>query len=150
MNILEEINQTAFNSSIEKALVNILYTYNWLRDKTQDNYKPYGIRMQHYNVLRILKGKYPEATSPGEIKEVMLDKSPDLTRLLDKLVAMAWVERDICSANRRKIDVKITKKGLKILEELTTLQKKLYAEFNKNLSPAEAESLSDLLDKLRN
>ena len=111
MNILEAINQKSFDSSYEKAVVNLLYTHNWVRDRQQEVFKPYGLKMQHYNVLRILKGRYPEAYSPGEIKEVMLDKAPDLTRLIDKMVDMGLVDRHLCPDNRRKMNVFITDKG---------------------------------------
>ena len=149
MSIEQDIKQTSFNTSLEKALVNVLYTYNWLRDQSQDVYKPYGIKMQHYNVLRIIKGKHPEALSPGEIKEVMLDKSPDLTRLLDKLVDMKLVDRDICSENRRRMDINITSKGLQLLAKLTADQDKLNNKIADRLIESEAEQLSNLLDKIR-
>ena len=149
MSIEQDIKQTSFNTSLEKALVNVLYTYNWLRDQSQDVYKPYGIKMQHYNVLRIIKGKHPEALSPGEIKEVMLDKSPDLTRLLDKLVDMKLVDRDICSENRRRMDINITGKGLQLLAKLTADQDKLNNKIADRLIESEAEQLSNLLDKIR-
>ena len=148
MNILEAINQKSFNSSFEKAVVNLVYTHNWYRDKYQGVYKTYGFKMQHYNILRILKGSYPKALSPGEIKEVMLDKAPDLTRLIDKLVEMDLVDRHICPDNRRKMDVLITIKGRQILSDLNKNQKKVQSQPNP-LTEAEAEQLSSLLDKLR-
>ena len=149
MSIEQDIKQASFKTSLEKAVVNVLYTYNWLRDQSQDVYKPYGIKMQHYNVLRILKGKHPESLSPGEIKEVMLDKAPDLTRLLDKLVGMKLVKRDICPENRRRMDVNITNTGIQILEKLTKDQKKKNIDIANRLSESEAEQLSNLLDKIR-
>ena len=148
MNILEAINQKSFNSSFEKAVVNLVYTHNWYRDKNQGVFKTYGFKMQHYNILRILKGSYPKALSPGEIKEVMLDKAPDLTRLIDKLVEMDLVDRHICPDNRRKMDVLITKKGTQILANLNKNQKNTETRPNP-LTEAEAEQLSGLLDKLR-
>lgn len=149
MSIEEDIKQRTFKTNLEKAVVNILYTYNWLRDRSQTTYKPYGIKMQHYNVLRILKGKHPEAVSPGEIKEVMLDKAPDLTRLLDKLVDMQLVDRQLCPQNRRRMDVTITTSGLDLLELLTREQEKLNKNIAERLSEQEAGQLSNLLDKIR-
>jgi DNA-binding MarR family transcriptional regulator len=149
MSILKEIKQKSFKSSIEKAAVNLLYTHNWYRDKYQDIYKAHNLKPQHYNVLRILKGSKPKSISPGEIKERMLDKSPDLTRLVDKLVERGFAERHLCPENRRKMDVSITKKGEDILKEITRKQDKLRKEQQKNITDAEAEQLSDLLDKFR-
>jgi DNA-binding MarR family transcriptional regulator len=149
MTIEQDIKQPAFKTNLEKAVVNLLYTYNWLRDHSQDVYKPFGLKMQHYNILRILKGKYPEVISPGEIKEVMLDKSPDLTRLLDKLVEMELVDRQLCPENRRKMDIRITKNGLDLLSVLMNRQDTLYKDMASRLDENEAATLSNLLDKMR-
>ena len=149
MSIEQDIKQKPFKTSLEKAVVNLLYTYNWLRDNSQDIYKPFGLKMQHYNILRILKGKYPKASSPGEIKEVMLDKSPDLTRLLDKLVEKGLVDRQLCPENRRKMDVTITRQGLDLLEVLTNRQNMLFNDIATRLSENKADELSNLLDKMR-
>jgi DNA-binding MarR family transcriptional regulator len=148
--ILQAINQKSFSSSFEKAVVNLLYTHNWYRDKYQAVYSAFGLKNQHYNVLRILKGSKPNPISPGEIKAVMLDKAPDLTRLLDKLVKMGLVDRHLCPENRRKMDVFITSKGLDVLEEITSKQYAMQGELEAGISADEAEQLSNLLDKLRN
>jgi MarR family 2-MHQ and catechol resistance regulon transcriptional repressor len=149
MNILEAIKQKSFDSSFEKAVVNLLYTYNWYRDKYQDIYKASNLKIQHYNVLRILKGSKPKSISPGEIKEVMIDKSPDLTRLLDKLVEKGLVDRNLCPQNRRKMDVLITKEGENILKQITRKQQQLQKEQWQHFTEEEAEQLSNLLDKFR-
>lgn len=149
MSILEEIKQKSFKSSIEKAAVNLLYTHNWYRDKYQEIYKAYDLKVQHYNVLRILKGSKPKSISPSEIKDRMLDKSPDLTRLLDKLVDKGFADRHLCPENRRKMDVMITKNGEDMLNKITSQHQQLQKEQQKNITEAEAEQLSDLLDKFR-
>ena len=96
MNISEAIKQKSFSSPHEMALINVLFTSNWLRDKQKEYFYPYDLKPQHFNVLRILKGKYPDNSCPGDIKDVMLDKSPDLTRLIDKMMKMGLVERNVC------------------------------------------------------
>ena len=149
MGILQDIKQKEFDTSVEKAMVNILYTSNWLRDRQQEAFAPFGIKSQHYNILRILRGKHPEPSSPGQIKEVMLDKAPDLTRLLDKLEDLGYVDRHLCPDNRRKMDVLITKSGEKILKEIKAITRRELAKWNKKLSEKEAQELSDLLDKVR-
>ncbi len=149
MNIEQAIRQSKFQSSYHKAAINIIYTGNWLRDTQVDFFKAYDLLPQHYNVLRILKGKHPEAVSPGQIKEVMLDKGNDVTRLVDKLFKKGYVKRQLCKDNRRKIDIHISEKGIAFLKELEEPVKKQLSPLKKNLTEKEAEQLSYLLDKLR-
>ncbi len=149
MGIKEEIKQSKFASSHEKAVINLIYTSNWLRDIQKNFFVNYGIKGQHYNILRILKGKDPDPLSPGEIKDVMLDKSPDITRLLDKMVGMDLITRELCPENRRKMDVRITKKGVKLIQEIRNNDHKLMEKWQTNLTAKESDQLSELLDKLR-
>lgn len=149
MNISEAIKQKSFSSPHEMALINVLFTSNWLRDKQKEYFYPYDLKPQHFNVLRILKGKYPDNSCPGDIKDVMLDKSPDLTRLIDKMMKMGLVERNVCQENRRKVDVKITDKGLSIVDDISERMNAMYTLWKDKLSEKEAQKLSELLDKLR-
>jgi DNA-binding MarR family transcriptional regulator len=149
MRISEAIKQQKFKSSQDMALINLLYTSNWLKDHQRTFFDNYDLKAQHYNVLRILKGKYPDVSSPGEIKEVMLDKAPDLTRLIDKLIKMNLVDRKVCENNRRKVDVIITKEGIDYLNTITGEMEKIEAGMKNKLTDQEAVKLSDLLDKLR-
>ena len=109
---------------------------------------PFGITPQQYNVLRILKGKFPGYCSADEIKEVMIDNSPDLTRLIDRMMEKGYVTREVCEENRRKLEIGITEKGLKLISnmepELQALGKQL-----SRISSAEANELSRILDKMR-
>jgi DNA-binding MarR family transcriptional regulator len=111
--------------------------------------KQYDILPQHYNVLRILKGKHPNASSPGDIKEVMIDKGNDVTRLLDKLVSKGLVKRSLCEENRRKMDVYITEEGLKLLQDIEKPLQDYLAEIKKRVTEQEAETMSALLDQMR-
>lgn len=149
MKLEDEIKQSKFESSYQKAVINILYTANWLRDRQMEVFRAFDILPQHYNVLRIIKGRSPEACSPGEIKEVMLDKGNDVTRLVDKLVKKGFVKRHTCESNRRKIDLYITEKGLTFLKELNDPLKKQLSVMKKQMSEKEAENLSQMLDKMR-
>ena len=108
----------------------------------------HGINDQHYNILRILRGRQPESACPGEIKEVLLNKRGDLTRLLDKLVNKGWVDRQQNPENRRKIDLKITKEGLKFLEDIHK-EVECLMEVTSGLNKEEVESLNLILDKIR-
>lgn len=132
----------------ELARLNVIYTANWLVDSTKALFKSSGLSMPLYNVLRIVKGKDPEVISPGEIKEVMLDKSPDVTRLLDKLVSQGFIFREVCPENRRKVNVSITKEGKQKTDDLKKALDLITAK-QKRLTKQEATNLNNLLDKIR-
>jgi DNA-binding MarR family transcriptional regulator len=149
MKIEDEIKQEHFESNLHKALVNLLYTFNWHRDLLHSIFKQYDLQQQHYNILRILKGKHPEPVSPGYIKEVMLDKGTDLTRLLDKLERKNLINRKLCPSNRRKIDINLTSEGIALLDKVRPTFDKQHELLANNLTDNEAEMLSNLLDKLR-
>lgn len=133
---------------VAMAILNTMYTGNLFQNAVIDVLKPYNVNDQHYNIMRILRGRHPECASPGEIKDVLVNKRGDLTRLLDKLCAMGLVHREYNSENRRKLDVRITQKGIDWLAE--TDPKVAEISFsNENLTEAEAKQLNKLLDKLR-
>ncbi|MFN3851241.1 MAG: MarR family winged helix-turn-helix transcriptional regulator [Spirosomataceae bacterium] len=149
MSILEDIKQTKpFRSPLEKVTVNILFTSNWLTTEQACFLKKYGLSGQQYNVLRILRGQHPNPITVNEIIERMLDKMSNASRLVDKLLLKGLVERNQRATDRRACDVSITEKGLKILNEIDGLQKNWEGGFSK-LTETEAETLSNLLDKLR-
>lgn len=148
MKIEKEINQPKFKSNHEKAVVNVLYTGYWLKDRGEKVLKPFQLNEQHYNILRILKGRHPKTICPSEIKEVLLNKRGDLTRLLDKLVKMELVDRHHNDDNRRMINLEITDQGIALLEKLVPQIVDTNISSRK-LTSDEAGQLSDLLDKLR-
>lgn len=144
----EEIKQSRFESQHQKAVLNVIFTANWINTNFRDVFKPYDLTPQQYNVLRILRGRHPKAANPGEIKEVMLDKNPDLTRLCDRLCKVGLITRTIDRNNRRKMNIKITDKGLEVLAQIDPEMKKLQDAMN-HLTEQEATLLSDLMDKMR-
>jgi len=146
MSFKEEI-KSKFDSNQLMAAVNIIYTSNWLRDISLPIYKKHNILSQHYNILRIVNGSFPNSVSPGYIKEVMLDKGRDLTRLVDKLVKLGYVERKLCKDNRRKMKITITQQGSDVINSIGKEINNLYTSYN--LNEEEATQLSNLLDKLR-
>lgn len=143
------IKQTKFESSQQKAILNVMYTANWIRDEQIELFRSYDLLPQHYNALRIIKGKHPNPVSPSDIKEVMIDKGNDVTRLVDKLVKLKLVNRNLCPENRRKIDITLTKQGLKYLDEIAKQLQPKFKLIKSRLTEKEAELLSDLLDKIR-
>ncbi len=149
MRIEQAINQRKFKDDYHKIVVNLLFTGNWLRDALGANLKEHGLLPQHYNALRIIKGRHPEPVSAGDIKDVMLDKASDVTRLLDKLEKLEYVQRRLCPHNRRKMDISITPQGLKLLSDVDVLMDSFYEDLADRISEEEAAVLSDLLDKIR-
>lgn len=149
MKIEQELKQNKFRSNVHKALVNVMFTNAWISDRFRFVFKNFKLTAQQYNVLRILRGGYPEAMNPNEIKAVMIDKNPDLTRLCDRLVVLGYIDRCINDENKRKMNIRINDKGLEILNDIDPLMNAVQSEMQ-GLTDLEASQLSDLLDKLRN
>lgn len=147
-NFEDEIRQNIFKNDTLKALLNVMYTSNWVRDGHSHIFKEYNILQQHYNILRIVRGRNGEEVTPGEIIKVMLDKGRDLTRLVDKLVKIGYLERSQDTVNRRKVNIIITEKGLKITDEI---EAKISEWINSKIkmSPEETKTLNKLLDQMR-
>jgi len=149
MDIKDTIKQRKpFENEFQKAYINFLFTSKKMENRNVAIMKPFNITGQHYNILRILKGRFPEYASPGEIKEVLIDKKCDLTRLIDKLVKSDYVIRELNPENRRKVDIKITETGLKFLDEIDPVVKQMN-HFQNVLTEEEAKQLNLLLDKIR-
>ena len=148
MEIEKEIKQSSFQSNLHKAVVNVIYTEGWISSVFRDIFKNYKITSQQYNVLRILRGRFPDSINPSEIKSVMIDKNPDLTRLCDRLLIMGLIDRFIDAENKRKVNIKINEKGLTILKEIDPIMSE-FTNQKFHLDENEAELLSSLLDKLR-
>lgn len=148
MKIEEAIRQSKPMQPLQKALINLMYTYHWHMDRSAELFKPFDMTSQQYNVLRILKGRHPEAMPVGEVKAVLLDKNPDMTRLCDRLVQKGLIQREFNCLNRREVLLQITATGLDLLDTMEPVFKEAAKEWD-NLTPEEFETLSDLLDKLR-
>lgn len=148
MEIGKEIKQESFKNEYQKMLINIFFTSSWLGSKQACNLKPYGISLQQYNILRILRGQHPHPVTINLLIDRMLDKNSNASRLVEKLRLKKLVERAVCCNDRRAVNVLITQKGLMLLAELDK-QEELFLTHLKNLSVKEAESLNSLLDKLR-
>jgi DNA-binding MarR family transcriptional regulator len=145
MKIEDEIKQQKFLSPHQKAVINLLFTANWLVNQQQHYFKSFGITGQQFNVLRILKGQHPSSISAKEIKARMLDKNSDISRLLDRLSMKNLIEKKSCPKDKRASDINITEAGLTLLKKMQQQEVDRFL----NLSDAEAEQLSNLLDKSR-
>jgi DNA-binding MarR family transcriptional regulator len=149
MRLEEEIKQTKpFKSEKIKLLVNSLYTGTWLSDRMVEELKAFNINDQHYNILRILRGRFPNCAKAGEIKEVLINKRGDLTRQIDKLVDMGLVERYPNPERKIEMHSVITQQGLDFLDEVDMETSKSH-HLLENITEEEAKVANDILDKLR-
>ena len=148
MKLEEEISQKQFRNEYHKAAVNVVYTFNWLNNQNISFFKPLGITPQQFNILRILRGQHPKPATIKLIKERMLDKMSDASRIVEKLRVKGLVERNICSHDRRNVDVCITQKGLDVLAQIDALDNEIDGRLS-SLNQNEIKQLNDLLDKLR-
>lgn len=147
---IEEIIKSTIPMDISKqVMLNITFTKNIITDKFHEILKPFDISEEQYNVLRILRGQKGKPANMYIIQERMITKNSNTTRLIDKLLLKGMVTRDVCPANRRKIEINITEKGLKVLENLDPKIQGHDESFTKNLNHEELKELNFLLEKLR-
>ena len=148
MRLEQEIHQKHFDNQYHKAVVNVVFTYNWLMERQIEIIKPFGITLQQFNVLRILRGRYPEPATIKLIKERLIDKMSDASRIVEKLRIKGMAKRNICQDDRRNVDVCITDKGLNLLSKIDLVMPEIF-DIMKNLNNTEIIMLNNLLDKLR-
>lgn len=147
MSIEKDIQQHKFRNSYQKATVNILFSANWLNEKIKAFLQEEGITPQQYNILRILKGsKKPLSTL--QIRERMLDKMSDTSRIVDRLLIKGLVEKKISCTDKRLVDVNIAKKGMQMIERLDLKNSNLDGILQQ-LNENEVVLLNQLLDKMR-
>ncbi len=148
MNIENEIQQTKFRNEYHKAAANLLFTSNWLSNQVKDFLKPHQITFQQYNVLRILNGQFPKKVSIQDIKDRMIDKMPDVSRIVERLRKQALIEREVSENDRRVVKLTINEKGRELLAVLSHYYDEMDAILA-NLDNQEIEILNQLLDKAR-
>lgn len=148
MKLEEAIAQKQFCSEYEKLAVNLQYTATVFRLRLMEQLKPFNLSPEQFNILRILRGQHPKPATVKLLIERMLDRSPNVSRLVEKLRAKGYVERHECPEDRRAVDVLITKHGLDLLAEIDrTLMEAPHAK--ETLSIEQARQLNHLLDQLR-
>ncbi len=148
MGIDKDIQQTKFRNAHQKAAINLIYTVGWMREKIKIIFETEDITPQQFNILRILRGSFPQPLSTLQIRERMLEKMSDTSRIVDRLIAKGLVKKLTCKSDRRLVDVIISDKGKKLLEKLDLRQDEIDAVLA-NLSEEDANMLSNLLDKAR-
>ena len=147
MSIDKDIKQRSFKSEYQKAIVNLIFTYNWTTEQLKHLLEEEGLTLQQFNILRILRGsELPISTL--QIRERMLDKMSDTSRIVDRLVIKGLVKKITCKTDKRLVDVTITPNGLTVLEKLDAHEDKM-EDIVRSLSISEAKTFNKLLDKIR-
>jgi DNA-binding MarR family transcriptional regulator len=148
MSIEKDISQRKFKTEYQKAMINLIFTHNWMMERMKLFFEQADLTPQQFNILRILRGA-GQPLSTLQIRQRMLDKMSDTSRIVDRLIKKGLVKKVVCKSDRRLVDVSITDKGLKLLEKLDDAQDDLDGILN-NLSEPDAKQLNKLLDKIRN
>lgn len=148
MKLEDALKSSKFKSPQQKASLNCLYTAWWLKSVIVKALKPYGLTQEQYNVLRILKGKHPEQMCVRDIASRMMEKSSNVPRIVDRLVAKHWVQRTTSTIDKRETVINLTAAGIQVLEQSTTSMDKQFGKLL-TISDHEAEKLNDLLEKFR-
>lgn len=149
MKTIDEEISSKFTTEQARAAVNLMYTSNWYKDIQIQLLKPFDLTIQQYNILRILRGSSPGKLAMQEIVCRMLDKSPNATRLADKLIKKGYVKRTASTIDRRVIYLTINDKGLELMKELEITFIRPLSETIGKLNDEQAAKLSELLDILR-
>jgi MarR family multiple gene transcriptional regulator MgrA len=140
------IHQKKFNDDYHRAYIGLSYLYNVIDYVQQKLFKEYGITQQQYNALRILRGQYPKPATVGLIKERMIDRNSDASRIVERLRKAGFIERVICENDRRAVDVVITEKGLELLKKIDPVIYTIHEPL-KMLNKDEIGDLNETLDK---
>ncbi len=148
MKLEDEIASKKFKSEFQKAIINIFFTNGWLNNQLKKELDKFGITQQQYNILRILRGQHPKPSTVNLLKERMIDRMSDTSRIIDRLVQKELVTRGQCDSDRRAVDVLISEQGLQLLSllDMDEIVKNL---IDKNIDEEEAKTLNYLLDKMR-
>ena len=149
MSLEQSISQSKFDSEQEKLMINVIYSANLLNLITSRLFKPYDLSPQQYNVLRILRGQKGESIALMDIENRMLDKSSNVSRLVDKLIFKDLVNRSVSSKDRRRIEIVITSRGLSVLNEIDVILADMNSKIKVIISDGNAKQTNRILDQLR-
>jgi len=146
--IKKRLKQQKFKSIEEEAILNLFIASNYLRSKVDSLCGNFNITLAQFNVLRILKGAHPTGYPRGEIIRRMVEPSPDVTRLIDRLIREGLVERFNSEEDRRLSLARITKKGINLLKKINPEVDKFISNYSSTLNKKEKETLSLLCEQL--
>lgn len=147
MRLEDEIKTRQFRNQRQKLLLNILYTEGWLMSRQLTVLQRYDVTSQQYNILRILRGQFPRPCNVALLKERMLDKQSDVSRLVDRLVKKGLIERTVSAQDRRNLDILISEKGLEMLAQMQPEVDESTDALS--ISEEDARTINDLLDAMR-
>ncbi|MEW7279463.1 MarR family transcriptional regulator [Aquimarina sp. 2201CG1-2-11] len=145
---IDDVMKTKFANDKHRFAANVIYTSNWIKNQFYEFIKPFGLSSQQFNILRILRGAN-DWVSMNDIKNRMVEKSPNATRLCDKLIEKRLIERRRNNSDRRLVFLKISKQGLQLLKEIDEHDDGSHMSFFNNISDEEAKIVSQILDKIR-
>ena len=146
--IEELVRVKQFASPWHRVTINVIHTNNWLNVMLEKRAGAKQITLQQFNVLRVLRGQFPNPVTNNLLKERLLTKTPDISRLVDRIVSKGLVSRTKNSGDKRAVDLLITEKGMQLLQEIEQ-DMMLDDVLSENLSIEECMQLSELLDKFR-
>ena len=149
MKLQQAIQQEEFTSDDQRITLNFLYTYNWFKEAQKNFFNPYDITSQQYNVLRILRGNYPNPYTTSQVRDRMLDKMSDASRIVDRLVKKGLVIRSVTKTDKRLVDVVISRQGLALLDRIDGPLEKFMSSAFSNLTINEKNLFIDMLEKIR-
>jgi DNA-binding MarR family transcriptional regulator len=147
MGIEQDIQQSNFRNEFQKMGINLLFTANWLNEQIGKMLSEKGVTQQQYNILRILRGSNTPL-STLKIRERMLDKMSDTSRIVDRLIAKELVIKSTCIKDKRLVDISLSPKGLELVEQLDLYNDRIDALL-KGINEQEAETMNQILDKIR-
>ena len=149
MSLEQSISQSKFDSEQEKLMINVIYSANLLNLITSRLFKPYDLSPQQYNVLRILRGQKGKSIALMDIEHRMLDKSSNVSRLVDKLISKDLINRSVSSKDRRRIEIAITSRGFSVLNEIDVILADMNSKIKAIISDGNAKQTNRILDQLR-
>jgi DNA-binding MarR family transcriptional regulator len=147
MRLEDEIKQSSFTSEQSKLIVNLIYTSNRLKEQITARLKENGLTMQQYNVLRIVRGAGETGSTTSEIRERLLDKMSDASRMVDRLVSMDLLEKVRDKEDRRIVFIYLTSKGRKLVNNLVASEE--VESLAAGMDEKKAQQLNELLDCFR-
>jgi DNA-binding MarR family transcriptional regulator len=147
MGIEQDIQQPNFRNEFQKMGINLLFTANWLNEQIGKMLSEEGVTQQQYNILRILRGS-ATPLSTLKIRERMLDKMSDTSRIVDRLIAKELVIKNTCEKDKRLVDITLSPKGLDLVDQLDQFNERIDALL-RGINESEAITMNQILDKIR-
>lgn len=148
MNLEDAIQSSKFKDLKQKAVINILYTAWWLKTILSKELKELGLTQEQYNVLRILKGKYPTKMCVRDVGNRMIEKNSNVPRIIDRLELKKYVERSTSSVDKRETVITLTAAGINVLKKATEKTEALFTDIVE-CNETDAAELNRLLEQLR-